>query len=120
MDVKQSFSISSPPFAAPGTIGVRPLLLKPQWMNGLSERLLVSHYENNYGGALRRFTYGAGIIWPTNTANPTPQIAAPARRGPIREAAQSARLANAMPTTSTVWTATSPTRYATSGVGSAP
>jgi Fe-Mn family superoxide dismutase len=30
------------------------LLLKPQWMNGLSERLLVSHYENNYGGALRR------------------------------------------------------------------
>ena len=33
---------------------IRPLLLKPQWMNGLSERLLVSHYENNYGGALRR------------------------------------------------------------------
>ena len=32
---------------------IRPLLLKPQWMNGLSERLLVSHYENNYGGALR-------------------------------------------------------------------
>src|SRR5215208_5151132 len=35
-------------------ISVRPLLLKPQWMNGLSERLLVSHYVNNYGGALRR------------------------------------------------------------------
>jgi Fe-Mn family superoxide dismutase len=33
---------------------IRPLLLKPQWMNGLSERLLVGHYENNYGGALRR------------------------------------------------------------------
>jgi Fe-Mn family superoxide dismutase len=33
---------------------VRPFLFKPQWMNGLSERLLVSHYENNYGGALRR------------------------------------------------------------------
>jgi Fe-Mn family superoxide dismutase len=33
---------------------VRPLLLKPQWMNGLSERLLVSHYENDYGGALQR------------------------------------------------------------------
>jgi Fe-Mn family superoxide dismutase len=33
---------------------VRPLLLKPQWMNGLSEQLLVSHYVNNYGGALRR------------------------------------------------------------------
>jgi Fe-Mn family superoxide dismutase len=36
------------------TVMVRPLLLKPQYMNGLSERLLVSHYENNYGGALRR------------------------------------------------------------------
>jgi Fe-Mn family superoxide dismutase len=35
-------------------ISVRPLLFKPQRMNGLSERLLVSHYENNYGGALRR------------------------------------------------------------------
>jgi Fe-Mn family superoxide dismutase len=33
---------------------IRPLLLKPQWMNGLTERLLVSHYVNNYGGALRR------------------------------------------------------------------
>ena len=36
------------------TVSVKPLLLKPQWMNGLSERLLVSHYVNNYGGALRR------------------------------------------------------------------
>ena len=40
--------------AALGSVMVRPLLLKPQWMNGLSEPLLVSHYENNYGGALRR------------------------------------------------------------------
>jgi superoxide dismutase, Fe-Mn family len=38
----------------PAPILVRPFLLKPQWMNGLSERLLVSHYVNNYGGALRR------------------------------------------------------------------
>src|SRR5262249_47119299 len=35
-------------------VNLRPLLLKPQWMNGLSERLLVSHYEIDYGGALRR------------------------------------------------------------------
>src|ERR1700686_5761462 len=41
-------------FVTTGTGIIRPLLLKPQWMNGLSERLLVSHYENNYGGALRR------------------------------------------------------------------
>ena len=45
---------SSRPPTEPQTVMVRPLLLKPQWMNGLSERLLVSHYENNYGGALRR------------------------------------------------------------------
>ena len=54
MDVQRPFSTSPGQFAAPETVMVRPLLLKPQWMNGLSERLLVSHYENNYGGALRR------------------------------------------------------------------
>ena len=35
-------------------IEVRPLLFKPHRLNGLSDRLLISHYENNYGGALRR------------------------------------------------------------------
>src|SRR5262252_6866393 len=54
MDAQKPLSISSRHFAARGTVMVRPLLLKPQWMNGLSERLLVSHYVNNYGGALRR------------------------------------------------------------------
>jgi len=54
MDVQKPRSIPPRQFDAPGTVRVRPLLLKPQWMNGLSERLLVSHYENNYGGALRR------------------------------------------------------------------
>src|SRR5262249_59221734 len=46
--------ISSRQFAALGRMMIRPVLRKRQWMNGLSERLLVSHYENNYGGALRR------------------------------------------------------------------
>ena len=45
---------NSEEFTEPKLVTVRPLLLKPQWMNGLSERLLVSHYENNYGGAVRR------------------------------------------------------------------
>jgi superoxide dismutase, Fe-Mn family len=54
MDVQKQPSISRQQFATPASVVVRPLLLKPQWMNGLSERLLVSHYENNYGGALRR------------------------------------------------------------------
>ena len=35
-------------------IAVRPLLFKPHLLRGLSHRLLTSHYENNYGGALRR------------------------------------------------------------------
>jgi Fe-Mn family superoxide dismutase len=33
---------------------VQPLPFKPSRLNGLSERLLTSHYENNYGGAVRR------------------------------------------------------------------
>jgi superoxide dismutase, Fe-Mn family len=44
----------SSPRQLSAAVAIRPLLLKPQWMNGLSERLLVSHYVNNYGGALRR------------------------------------------------------------------
>jgi len=47
-------AVSSSQSATPAAVMVRPLLLKPQWMNGLSERLLVSHYVNNYGGAVRR------------------------------------------------------------------
>src|SRR6202048_3661036 len=54
MNLQEPPSISPRQFATPATVAVRPLLLKPQRMNGLSERLLVSHYENNYGGALRR------------------------------------------------------------------
>jgi hypothetical protein len=33
---------------------VTPLPFKPHWLAGLSTRLLVSHYENNYGGTVRR------------------------------------------------------------------
>jgi Fe-Mn family superoxide dismutase len=33
---------------------VRPLPFKPHRLEGLSEGLLTSHYENNYGGAVRR------------------------------------------------------------------
>src|SRR6516225_3980141 len=54
MDTQRPRSMSPRQFGAPEAVMVRPLLLKPQWMNGLSERLLVSHYENNYGGAVRR------------------------------------------------------------------
>jgi len=33
---------------------VQPLPFKPGRLDGLSERLVASHYENNYGGAVRR------------------------------------------------------------------
>ncbi|WP_353002936.1 Fe-Mn family superoxide dismutase [Mesorhizobium sp. M0761] len=33
---------------------IKPLPFKPPRLVGLSERLLASHYENNYGGAVRR------------------------------------------------------------------
>jgi Fe-Mn family superoxide dismutase len=33
---------------------IAPLLLEPKMLRGISERLIVSHYENNYGGAVRR------------------------------------------------------------------
>jgi Fe-Mn family superoxide dismutase len=33
---------------------IRPLAFKPHRLNGLSQRLIDSHYENNYGGAVRR------------------------------------------------------------------
>ncbi len=54
MDVQQQVPKSPKQLAAPVPVMIRPFLLKPQWMNGLSERLMVSHYVNNYGGALRR------------------------------------------------------------------
>src|SRR6185503_10498199 len=54
MDAQKPASQSPRQPVAPGTVMVRPFLLKPQWMNGLSERLIVSHYVNNYSGAVRR------------------------------------------------------------------
>ena len=71
MDIQRPLSISPRQFAAPASVMVRPLLLKPQWMNGLSERLLVSHYENNYGGALRRLNAIRRVLRPsTGRARP--------------------------------------------------
>jgi len=33
---------------------MQPLAYDPRGINGLSERLILSHYENNYGGAVKR------------------------------------------------------------------
>ena len=33
---------------------VKPLVCDPAKIKGMSERLIISHYENNYGGAVTR------------------------------------------------------------------
>jgi len=53
MDAQRQLSKPRVQLGAPATVMVWPLLLQPQWMNGVSERVLVSHYENNNGGAVR-------------------------------------------------------------------
>jgi superoxide dismutase, Fe-Mn family len=44
---------------------IKPLSCDPKKLKGLSERLIVSHWENNYGGAVKRLnaitTYLAGL-----------------------------------------------------------
>jgi Fe-Mn family superoxide dismutase len=36
------------------TYAMRPLGCDPARIKGMSERMIVSHYENNYGGAVKR------------------------------------------------------------------
>src|SRR5262249_52055359 len=38
----------------PMTFNMKPLSCDPARIKGMSERLIVSHYENNYGGAVKR------------------------------------------------------------------
>jgi len=33
---------------------IKPLSCDPKKLKGLSEKLIVSHWENNYGGAVKR------------------------------------------------------------------
>ena len=33
---------------------MKPLSCDPARITGMSERLIISHYENNYGGAVKR------------------------------------------------------------------
>src|SRR5262245_48526357 len=36
------------------TYSMKPLSCDPAQIKGMSERLIISHYENNYGGAVKR------------------------------------------------------------------
>jgi len=38
----------------PATYAMKPLGCDPRRIKGMSEKLIVSHYENNYGGAVKR------------------------------------------------------------------
>lgn len=40
--------------ASPAAYKAKPLSLDPKSINGISEKILVSHYENNYLGAVKR------------------------------------------------------------------
>jgi Fe-Mn family superoxide dismutase len=44
----------SPSGAKPMTFNVKPLPFDPTKIKGLSEKILVSHYDNNYTGAVKR------------------------------------------------------------------
>lgn len=48
----QTTSTTVPPAFA-NTVQVKPLSFDPARLNGLSERLLRSHWENNYGGSVK-------------------------------------------------------------------
>src|SRR5215469_15253014 len=38
----------------PMTYAIKPMPFDPKSIKGLSEKILVSHYENNYSGAVKR------------------------------------------------------------------
>src|SRR6476660_900424 len=52
-DQKTASAVQLPP-AYKGDNQVKPLPFNPSSLKGLSEKLLVSHHQNNYGGAVRR------------------------------------------------------------------
>jgi Fe-Mn family superoxide dismutase len=45
---------TAPPAAKPAPYAVKPLPFDPKTIKGLSEKLLTSHYDNNYTGAVKR------------------------------------------------------------------
>ena len=45
---------ASAPAAKPFSYGIKPMPFDPQKIKGLSEKILVSHYQNNYSGAVKR------------------------------------------------------------------
>jgi superoxide dismutase, Fe-Mn family len=52
----------SPTGAGPMTYEPKPLSFDPKAINGISEKVLVSHYQNNYVGAVKRLTAISGQL----------------------------------------------------------
>jgi Fe-Mn family superoxide dismutase len=50
------------PPAAAGGHAVKPLPFRPDGLKGLSERMIVSHHENNYGGAVKNLNRVEGEL----------------------------------------------------------
>jgi superoxide dismutase, Fe-Mn family len=48
---------------------MKPLACEPTRLKGLSEKLIVSHYENNYGGAVKRLSQIAEYLGNVDLAN---------------------------------------------------
>src|SRR6266571_1936286 len=44
------------PGAKPMAYEIKPFSLDPKSVKGISEKILISHYENNYVGAVKRLT----------------------------------------------------------------
>jgi superoxide dismutase, Fe-Mn family len=51
---QHAFAQATPPASVKLTYEAKPLSLDPKTIKGISERVLLSHYENNYVGAVRR------------------------------------------------------------------
>ncbi|MEA2829766.1 MAG: superoxide dismutase, Fe-Mn family, partial [Bradyrhizobium sp.] len=47
---------ASPPATKPFVYEIKPFSVDPKSVKGISEKILVSHYENNYVGAVKRLT----------------------------------------------------------------
>ena len=57
------------------TYVVKPLSFEPTKLKGLSEKLMVSHWENNYGGAVKALnTVRLRLVQSLNDTNTPPYV----------------------------------------------
>jgi superoxide dismutase, Fe-Mn family len=49
---------------------MKPLSCDPARVKGMSERLIISHYENNYGGAVKRLNSSTNNLRSLSSTKP--------------------------------------------------